>query len=165
MRGAQKQERLVDVFRREFDATRSLESAVTAVATTVRAQIDLFAERTRIPREVKRLNALRKYEKLAASSVFAAAAAEFGVNPDDLVYRWTRRSTLHRHARWAAWAILRNPPFTMSLPEIAHVSRGTDHTLVLYGLRELKKRPDLLAAVARIEAALGRGEPRLAEAA
>lgn len=130
---------LVDVFRRELEASRSLEAAVSAVATAVLARAeDLYA--LRVAEEEKRppLHAQPSQARLAA--VQKAVAAIYRKSPHRLFERrGTGRS--HSTARWVAAAVLRR--MDMSLQGIADVVGFRDHTAVLYGLRQVESRPEL----------------------
>jgi chromosomal replication initiation ATPase DnaA len=60
----------------------------------------------------------------------------------------TRRRA-HAEERWIAMRVLRNRGH--SLPKIARVLGFKDHTTIIYGLRKVAGRPDLLERVRLLE--------------
>jgi len=141
---------LVDVFKRELEATRSLDAAVAAVATAVLArQEEAAATPPPPPSPPVQLRALppahrppcrAKVQGERVVAVRAVVARLYGETPQLLFDRhWTRRP--QAPARWVAATVLRR--LKMSLPDIARAVGFADHTTVLYGLRQVEARPDL----------------------
>jgi chromosomal replication initiation ATPase DnaA len=151
------QAKLVEVFTLEFAATRSLESAVTAVATTVRAQLELPLHE---PRPERRPRSAPP----DSTQVVALTAHEFGVTVAQMCGRLATRRTINVQARWTAIAVLRRTT-GLSLKDCGQAVGIGDHSSVIHAIRGVKERPDLLAAVERIEAALGVSVAPRAEAA
>lgn len=154
---------LTEVFRREYEATHGdLDAAVAAVATTVKAQLELpLAPLPTQPVEL-RVIVVHKYPALvdhttpaerSTQRVLAAVADEFEVEVRSLVGRWACRKKHHAEARWVAAAMLRGRG--MSLSECGRAVGLRDHSTVIYGLRQIETRADLQAALARVREALG----------
>jgi hypothetical protein len=154
---------LTDVFRREYEATRSIDAAVAAVATTVAAQLNLpfSAPQPAAPVEL-RVTVVHEYPapvKNVATRVLILAAQEFNIDVRSMLGRWAPRTRPHVDARWTAAAVLREAG--MSLPACGRAVGLRDHTSVMYGLKQVEARPDLQAAVARVRAALEAAPPAI----
>jgi hypothetical protein len=148
---------LVDVFKTEYEATRSLEAAVGAVRTAVLAQLETPPQRVEVqplpvsghlravPPPVPPQHHPPMGDRVAAEiikAVLTAVARSHGDTPTRLFdRRWTTRR--QAAARWVAAAVLRR--MGMSMPEIAREVGFADHTTVLYGLRQVDARAELAA--------------------
>lgn len=147
--------KLCAVFRSEYEATGgNLEAAVAAVATTVKAQLDLpFAQPTInltvtvVQRQVRAR--LPKAPPTTIERVVALAATAFGLEPRRMRSAVGGRTRTRSEARWVAAAVLRGQGLALTACGRAV---GLDHSTVLYGLRQIAARPELEAAVARVSA-------------
>jgi hypothetical protein len=138
----------VDVFRREYEATHSLDAAVAAVVTTVRARLDEARPASPpptplrvVPPPCRRPPGRAKVSSVQIVAVRAAVAALYPDEPIQRLFdrRWSTRRLAG--ARWVAAAVLRR--LGMSMREIAQAVGLSDHTGVLYGLQQMDARPEL----------------------
>jgi chromosomal replication initiation ATPase DnaA len=151
--------KLAEVFRLEFEATRNVEQAVAAVATAVKAQLELPLPPTG-PVEL-RVVVVHQYSRQSKgpenrlAKVRRLAAAEFGVEVRRMSVRsrGDRGSQWHTAARWTAIGVYRE--MGLSLPCCARAAGMRDHTSVIHALKCIEARPDLQAAIARVRAAMG----------
>lgn len=156
--------KLRDVFYAELEATggRDVDAALAAVVTAVKAhQLELpIAKPQTVDLRVtvvhRRVTARRRDRRPpptlqgVAARVIPLVAAELGI-PASAIVRMPFRSQAYCSARWIAGAILRS--MGLSLPRCGQ-ALWCDHTTILYGCRQVARRPELQAAVARIRAQL-----------
>lgn len=166
------EDRLVEVFRSELEATRSIEAAVAAVATAVRADAGMHSRKPAPvpqppppPRKMVHLFHPRRPARTprpdtlhpsVVMAVLVATAEEVGTSVPRLVDRKQRtREPEHAAARWLAAAVLRRlgaPP-----TEIArHV--GMDLTTVLHGFKRVDASPALQVRAEALWRRLGDAE-------
>lgn len=156
--------KLTAVFRAEYEATRDIDRAVAAVATAVKAQLELPLE---APPPVVHLHVTVEQRQPPASAprrpscgvehVVTAAAAYYSLRRRDIIGGAGGGGRRGRHdarsmARWVAAEILRDD-LGLSYPACGR-ALGVDHSTVINGHRQFATRPDLLAAVASIRRAL-----------
>lgn len=134
---------LVELFRIEYEATHSLDAAVGAVVTAVRAAGNLpRLEPPPPPRPSVSAPRRSGPPPGVVIQVLEAVACACDVNQQDV---YTRRWTTRRDCavRWIAATMLRR--MQMSLGAIAAAVGLADHTTVHYGLRQVEARSELRA--------------------
>jgi len=139
--------KLIAVFEAEFQATRSLEQAVSAVATAVKTQLELPGVTLKVT-VVHQFTRPSAHTDAMAAYVVELAATALGIEPRHLSERWTLKSGPHIEARWVIAASMR--AMGRSLPVCGRAACYRDHTPVIYALKQVEARPDLKAVVARI---------------
>ena len=166
--------RMVEVFRTELEATRSMEAAVGALATAVLAEHEHEPPPPTPlhppvkpppappppppPKKLRGLSAAtqRRPPKRTPgcsmcrnNALLEAVAALYGTVPELLFDGQLRRRRRHWRAtapaRWVASSVLRRTG--MSMPEIAVAVGLADHSTVIYGLRHVEADGELAAQV------------------
>jgi hypothetical protein len=146
---------LAEVFRFEFERSRSLEIAVRAVRRTVEAHLEEQTHQRR--RAEQRALTVRCTTGPAPRVVPAdeiARVVELVAADSGLRVKAMLRHSTHvcAHGRWVVAAVLKRRGF--SYPQIASAMQMSDHTVALYGSRRVDELPELAERRNRVLARL-----------
>jgi chromosomal replication initiation ATPase DnaA len=133
--------RLVDIFRREFEATRQLEAAVRAVATEVLASVPEQLPLPLPPVLVSSTPADEVEQRALVRAALELVASGAGITVGELTERSKRPHQVR--ARWVAMAVLRRY-LDLPLDRVAEALGLSDHTTVMHGLRCYDAAPELV---------------------